>query len=182
MGGTWSDECFKYCVMLKVVTVVVKFKISRSRNKVLLWQELLWGSVGGRAISGPEAALPAVVGRHSILCCELFVAPWGTHSTLSCRARAREAELEFSSSCQAVCFSPEHRKADVRRELTERAWGRKPGTSHCFPRLDLFCGAVQQPGRRWSLSQGSEAWQPVANPVEAGYWQGVLPKFAAFYD
>lgn len=91
---------FKYYVMLKVVSVVVKFKISRSRSwKYYFGLSLSKAAVVVGAVSRPEAPPPVVVGRHSLHSCRLFVALWGAHLTLFSSVQSEEVELEFSSPC-----------------------------------------------------------------------------------
>ena len=80
---------FKYYVMLKVVTVVVKREKSRVRSrKYYFGVSLSKAAVVEGAISGPEAPLPVVVGRHPIRSCKLFVALQGAHFPLFSCARS----------------------------------------------------------------------------------------------
>lgn len=169
--------------MLKIVTVVVKFKISRSRNKVLLWQEPLPGSAGGSAGPGPEAALPAVVGRRCIHRCELFVAPWGA------RHSAPGHELGRQSGNLLVLVRLSASVQSTKRLMGERAHAEslRSETRNVLlfsPPCRALEGSAQQPSRRSGLAAALEpdGRPTLVNPVCAACWQGLLSKLTEFYD
>lgn len=161
--------------MLKVVTVVVKFKISRSRNKVLLGRKLLrqpWW----QAVRGPEA--PAC-GCGKTLYPLLRVICGSLRNAVNTALSAGSQGWTWNFLVLVRMFAPVQRCPLAQKAwCQERTHGRALRSGQECARFLILAPLLRSELRGSIAADGISAplqtWQPQETPYKPAVWKGCM--------